>query len=103
MDGPLHRWHAAYLKGGKTMVPLSRTTLRPPRLRVMTASSWNHSTAGAGSPPAAHSSRRPLLLEKTAELGGCVIQTGGISGAAVDVESLPPGIVVKEVHERRTH
>ena len=60
---------------------------------------WNHSTAGAGSPPAAHSSRRPLLLEKTAELGGCVIQNGGISGAAVVVESLPPGIVVKEVHK----
>ena len=65
------------------MVPLSRMTLRPLRLRVMTASSWNHSTTGAGSPPAEHSRRRPLLFEKTAELGGWEIQNGGRRGAAV--------------------
>ena len=73
----------AYLKGGKIMVPLSKRTLRPLRLRVMTASSWNHSTTGAGSPPAEHSSLRPVLFEKRAEVGGCEIQNGGRRGSGV--------------------
>lgn len=70
------RTSSSYLNGGKTRLPLARTTLRPWRLCVMIWSSWYHSTTGRGSPEATQSSRSPLLLEKTASLGGSKLNSG---------------------------
>ncbi len=75
---------SSYLNGGKTIVPFSIMTLIPLRLLVMIWSSWNHSTTGAGSPPAEQSRRRPLLLENTAELGGWDSQWGGTMGSETE-------------------